>query len=229
MMHSNQSSSQTCVQPDGMTQGGKLQSKSKAKPVTEAVLLPVGKLPPRTTSIPMAVPFPMPSQVAGGDQGVAARVRQPMTQNATTAIIRNVPARCSQARLLKMWPPEGSYNLLYLPYCFKSRRGAGFALVNFTSHAAMLDFRETWHGSVLLPEASAKPLDVVMAEVQGLESNLMQMRASNKMNRIKHMKHVPVLIHPDGSFADFKVVMQLISSHRGGVVEELDNQDEGVE
>lgn len=148
-----------------------------------------------------------------------ARSQEELDGPWTTAVIRNIPARISQAQLQDLWLSEGSYNFLYLPYSQTTHRTVGFVLVNFVSASARRGFQTLWHGGSLIPDAKVKPLDVAMADLQGLEANLLQMRRTNKMNRLKHMKHVPIIINPDGSFADFKVLMQSIQPNAAGGVD----------
>jgi hypothetical protein len=137
----------------------------------------------------------------------------PIPAYATTAIIRNIPARCTRKHLLEKWPPMGSYNMLHQPYCYKRRRTLGFAIVNFLSNAALVDFQERWHGQYLVPAATTKRLDVGMAAEQGMEANLMAIRRRYSRNRIQHMQHTPTIIRPDGSFVDFHAAMNAIEEN----------------
>merc|ERR1719321_699651 len=114
----------------------------------------------------------------------------------------------SQAGLMKMWPPRGSYDLLYLPYNARQRRTIGYAFINFISHSALLDFHAKWQDFVLEAEAEERGLEIAVADVQGLHKNLLHMKRSKKIGSIKRARHMPVIIRPDGTVADFKRTME---------------------
>jgi len=179
-----------------------------------AAPVPVGKLQPARPSLGVAehivaVPVPAPKQAV--DQAARTRRGQdPLPEDATTAIIRNVPARVSQADLLNLWPPVSSYDFMYLPFDFKTSRSAGFVLVNFVSHGALLEFRSRWHGEFLVTGPKTKRLDVAAADHQGLEANLLSFRQKHPLTKVRDMRHHPVIINPDGTLADFQEVMEAI-------------------
>jgi hypothetical protein len=107
---------------------------------------------------------------------------------------------------MQVWPAQGSYNMLYLPYHPKQGRTMGYAFVNFISIEAAQEFRVRWHGVNLVPEAHAKRLDIGVAEVQGLCNNLLHMRGSKKMKATSHTKHLPMIFANDGGIIDFQQV-----------------------
>jgi len=119
-----------------------------------------------------------------------AVVSNPLPHGFTTLVVRNVPARYTKVMLMKEWPPDGTYDLLYLPFNFKQKRGAGFAFVNFTSHEAAVSFYRQWHGKSLRDQGTAKLLSIVVSEAQGLEENLRHLASSN-VGRIKNPKFLP--------------------------------------
>jgi hypothetical protein len=123
-----------------------------------------------------------------------------------TLVIRNIPIGCTPAQLLALWPPQGLYNLLHLPYSNRQHRTVGYAFINFTSREALLWFSASWSGCIL--RSDAKALDIRIAEVQGFEGNIEHMRQSGKIRSISDPDHMPIIILPDGSFADFKAVME---------------------
>lgn len=162
-------------------------------------------------------------ELSGGTGALAAglwqtppkipRGQEPLPSHVTTLVVRNVPARCSQAMLLQIWPPSlHRYNLLHLPYCHRTRCPIGKVFVNFGSHEAALAFRARWHGVTLMPGAKAKALDIGMAEVQGYRANLEDMVHNTRTSRLKNKRHMPVIIRPDGSICDFKEVVALMTS-----------------
>jgi len=117
-------------------------------------------------------------------------VSQPIPHGVTTLVVRNVPARYTKEMLMQEWPPNGTYDFLYLPFNFKQKRTAGFVYVNCTSHEAAVNFYSQWHGKSLRDQGTSKRLTIGVAEAQGLEANLRHVAASN-ISRIKNPKHMP--------------------------------------
>jgi hypothetical protein len=150
------------------------------------------------------------------------RGHEPIPDDVRTLIVRNIPARCSQDQLLDFWPPHGSYNLLHLPYSYTLRRNVGYAFVNFISKEALFEFREEWRGKMLMPSAGAKRLDIGIAEVQGLVANLRHMKRSKKNYRVRNRQHMPIILKPDGSLANFREVMGSLDNDED--LEEADHE-----
>eukprot|EP00440_Ansanella_granifera_P060558 gb/GFBE01065636.1/.p1 GENE.gb/GFBE01065636.1/~~gb/GFBE01065636.1/.p1 ORF type:complete len:464 (+),score=114.58 gb/GFBE01065636.1/:1-1392(+) len=112
--------------------------------------------------------------------------------DATTLMIRNIPVRYTQEMLLQEWPQEGSYNFLYLPICIKKKCNASFAFVNFITPQAAREFADRWHHARLQFFSARKALDVSLADLQGLEQNLLRCK-SNKTARIRNARFQPVV------------------------------------
>jgi len=123
----------------------------------------------------------------------------------TTIVVRNIPARFSQEKLLEVWPPDGSYNLFYLPYSFQKRRRSGIAFINMVSHEAAVEFTDRWHGQKLADIGSSKRLDVSVAEVQGFAGNLKHLKASN-IKRISNQHFLP-MVFKGANKLDFKALL----------------------
>jgi len=117
-------------------------------------------------------------------------VSSPLPHGVTTLVVRNVPARYTKEMLMREWPPNGTYDFLYLPFNFKAKRTAGFVYVNCTSHEAAVKFYSQWQGKSLCNKGIAKRLSIGVAEAQGLDANLRHVAASN-ISRIKNSKHLP--------------------------------------
>lgn len=95
------------------------------------------------------------------------------TDATTTVLIQNIPSRCTRAELLAAFPPDGSYNFLYLPYSVKQRRTAGFVILNFVSPVAALNFKQVTQGRPLpKSQRPCKPLVVLPSMVQGFLANV---------------------------------------------------------
>lgn len=100
---------------------------------------------------------------------------------ATTLMVRNIPAECTQEFLLELWPNHGTYDFLYLPRNAGGKSNLGYCFVNFVSEAHAAAFKEKWHRAhtaCLGFACSAKRcLSVSLAEVQGLEANVKPLQA----------------------------------------------------
>jgi len=103
----------------------------------------------------------------------------------TTIVVRNVPARFSRDQLLQFWPPDGTYDLIYLPYSMRQQRRSGLVFINMISHEEALGFTAKWHGRKISNVVGAKPLHVGVADVQGFIGNLKHFKGSNvaRMNK----------------------------------------------
>merc|ERR1719181_2298934 len=100
----------------------------------------------------------------------------------TTVMIRNVPFRYTQRKLMKEINSSGflgCYDFFYLPMDPRSHANRGFAFVNFMSSELAEIFYNTFHGNFLRHYSSEQPLAVMKADVQGFEGNA-EHYASNK-------------------------------------------------
>jgi len=112
----------------------------------------------------------------------------------TTIVVRNIPARYTQERLLEVWEPDGSYDFFYLPYCVKQKRGSGYVFLNFCSHQAARYFWQRVQGTRLPGCEHLKNLDVAVADIQGLENNL-RYWGSHKLSRISNSSFLPMVFN----------------------------------
>jgi len=126
----------------------------------------------------------------------AARVRRSSEAlvGKTTLVIRNIPARFTQQEILKrVWVPDGTFDLLFLPHSFKLGHSVGYCFINFTSSAHAQAFHHRWHGQMLLGGSKAKPLDVHAARSQGIYDNMKYLSTSEVM-RVKNSKFQPAVL-----------------------------------
>jgi len=123
----------------------------------------------------------------------------------TTIVVRNVPARFSQEQLLQLWPPNGTYDLMYLPYSYQRQRRSGLVFINMTSHEAALNFVAKWHGHKIENVSGAKRLDIGVAAVQGFMMNLKHLKASN-IARVRNEQFLPVAFNGTQQL-DFKSLL----------------------
>ncbi|CAE8603565.1 unnamed protein product, partial [Polarella glacialis] len=98
--------------------------------------------------------------------------RRPFLPHMTTIVVRNIPARYSQALLMEMWPQHTyAYDSFYLPYKDTEKRGAGFVIINFVTHAAAAYFWQVVSGVKMPNCGHLKGLDVAVADLQGFQKN----------------------------------------------------------
>lgn len=199
-------------------------------PVTASagcLLLPPGPLACNIDARPFVLAKTMQSDFdADARQGVApttALKSEPLPHGVTTLIVRNIPARCTQASLLDLWPPEGVYNLLHLPYDHRRKCHVGKAMINFVSSMAAEAFRAKWQGGLVSPKAKVKKLSMVAADVQGLRGYLDNLLPLWRSGRMKNKIDIPIIIQPDGSFGDFKALMTEIHANSQDLAREHDS------
>lgn len=96
---------------------------------------------------------------------------KPIPEHATTLVIRNVPGSMSQRDVTSLWPPEDTYDYIYLPR-HPHNQNAGYAFLNFLSNAAAQRFYHRWHGRFITGLWFPKSLNINVARLQGLRDNL---------------------------------------------------------
>jgi len=90
----------------------------------------------------------------------------------TTLVVRNIPARYSQEKLIEEWKLGERCNLLYLPFSFKARRTLGYAFVNFLSEEAANGFAAIWSQARMHDHGAVRPLQVTLHTTQGFWENV---------------------------------------------------------
>mmetsp|Transcript_142771 Transcript_142771/g.397693 ORF Transcript_142771/g.397693 Transcript_142771/m.397693 type:complete len:301 (+) Transcript_142771:89-991(+) len=141
---------------------------------------------------------------------VPLRPLRPLPGGTTTLVVRNIPAHYNPERLLREWPPDGTYNFLYLPYDSTERRPKGYASLNFVMPAYALAFQRQWHGNHLSHTSRSKHLDIVAAATQGIEGNLKQLE-SKDITKVVKRGHLPVLFEGNRQMEAEEVLCRLES------------------
>jgi hypothetical protein len=152
--------------------------------------------PPMTTTNQICVPSAPPLLQAPSSLQQAnlmsllakCQVETPIT----TLMIRNIPTWYTQDMLLNEWPNNNTYDLLYLPFCFRTKRNLAFAFVNFMTPEDAIAFRNRWHKQRLQQHTSRKPLDISDADVQGRFDTLQKL-TKHKSCRIKNVHFQPAI------------------------------------
>lgn len=116
-------------------------------------------------------------------------------RNATTVLIRNIPPRSNVEEILKAFPPDGSYDLLHLPFNIKARRTSSFATINFVCAELAADFHERFNGQQLPHSVRSHkdPLMIMPAKIQGLEANLTFLRDEKGIAEMRNPALLPRL------------------------------------
>jgi len=109
-------------------------------------------------------------------------------------IVRNIPVRFNQERVLQEWPPDGTFNLLYLPCHVPSgKRPRGFAFINFLTPELALAFQEQWHGSQLSVKGRSH-LDIMQFAVQGAW-DILQELSRQDFKKMSRRDNLPALFY----------------------------------
>jgi len=129
------------------------------------------------------------------DEAAEVRYSTKSLLGKTTLVVRNIPARYTQQDILKrFWVPDGTFDLLFLPYSFKLGRTVGYGFINFTSPAYAQAFYRQWQGQMLAGGSKAKPLDIHASRSQGIYDNMKHLSTSDVM-RVKNTKYQPSVFH----------------------------------
>jgi hypothetical protein len=94
----------------------------------------------------------------------------------TTLMIRNIPPPYTPEDLIQEWPNDSTYDFFYLSFNSRLQRNLTYAFINFTSPEAALEFKCQWQNMRLGRHPSQKPLNIGVADMQGRDENLRQLR-----------------------------------------------------
>jgi len=101
----------------------------------------------------------------------------------TTAMVRNIPAKFTQALFLNRLEElfeTSVVDFLYLPVDFGTRKSLGYCFINFDTNDSLNRFFSIFEGLQLSPN-SPKTLAITPAKVQGFEKNYNLFKASSVM------------------------------------------------
>uniref|UniRef100_A0A7S1AHG0 RRM domain-containing protein n=1 Tax=Noctiluca scintillans TaxID=2966 RepID=A0A7S1AHG0_NOCSC len=127
-----------------------------------------------------------------------------LSDSVTTLMIRNLPRRLAQKTLLEELDNTGFaglFDFCYMPCCFDSGAGKGYAFVNFTTVEAAERLITAWHKTHRfgLKECDV-PLNIAPASVQGLIRNTSKWRAP-RMSRVRNPNLRPFVVPRDDPLA----------------------------
>eukprot|EP00933_Yihiella_yeosuensis_P014367 TRINITY_DN12913_c0_g1_i7.p1 TRINITY_DN12913_c0_g1~~TRINITY_DN12913_c0_g1_i7.p1 ORF type:complete len:193 (-),score=46.42 TRINITY_DN12913_c0_g1_i7:311-889(-) len=107
-------------------------------------------------------------------------VAEAWPEDYTTAMLRQIPRRYSPEELvaeLLALGYENTFNFFYLPMDIRKRRNRGYCFINFRDSAAAKRFILDFHHATLERYPTQKILEVVPAEIQGLDETVGQFDA----------------------------------------------------
>lgn len=131
--------------------------------------VPSALAPPTRLAQPCASKRVAESPAARGPP-VPPKPPRPLPHGTTTLIVRNIPASVKQDRILQEWRPDGTFNMLYLPW-----RPKGCAIINFLTPELALAFQQQWHGNYLSMTGHTKRLDIAAYASQSVWDILEQL------------------------------------------------------
>lgn len=140
---------------------------------------------------------------------------KPIAKGITTLVIQNLPGRYSQDDVLNIWPVDGTYDYMHVPYNLLQKRPLGYVFINFMTSDMAIEFQQNWHGKMLPGTCSnRKPLDVAAAEVQGRQANL-ELIKSRKIGQLGKAGFLPLVLQ-NGVRLDSKAILAELTGLRNG-------------
>jgi len=158
-----------------------------------AVSPPPGLVPPPGLEAPPGLGDETPRGAEGTTVAeLHARLNKcktsPLPPGTTTAMLRNIPNKYTQAGLVERLQEAGfrrELDFIYLPIDFKNKCNVGYAFMNFRTAEACAQFAAEFHGSnsrEKLPGFNSKKVcEVSAARFQGCDENIRRLQASSVM------------------------------------------------
>eukprot|EP00929_Paragymnodinium_shiwhaense_P049796 TRINITY_DN25111_c0_g1_i1.p1 TRINITY_DN25111_c0_g1~~TRINITY_DN25111_c0_g1_i1.p1 ORF type:complete len:492 (-),score=63.53 TRINITY_DN25111_c0_g1_i1:327-1802(-) len=124
---------------------------------------------------------------ARGDRGNSSK---------TTVMLRNLPIFLTQRRLLEELDTtgfRGLYDFCYMPCCFESGHGKGFAFVNFALPEHAASFMNSWGATRKFGVTQGQPsLNISYADIQGKDANTAKWD-NQRLRRVRNPKLRPFI------------------------------------
>jgi len=132
----------------------------------------------------------------GTAEGTKTRASKFSKPGISTLMLRNIPKYMTSQRLEQEVVRSGfvdNYDFIYAPRNLNTNSSMGYAFINFLSGSVLQDFAHAWHGSRHLCQAgSDMPIDVSVAELQGLAANAKRW-SSGRMMRLQNPALRPII------------------------------------
>jgi len=116
---------------------------------------------------------------------------EPTPEQGTTIIVWNLPEELNLAGVLKLWPVDGTFNYLEVPFSASEKRHKGRALFNFVSEEAAMLFVSKWNRQWLHPSQKA-PLEIRQAQIQGIQQLLFRFQGKD-IDKLDHHGCLPLI------------------------------------
>jgi len=154
-----------------------------------------------------------PHESAAHGQQLGNEQEEFLPPGTRSLLVRNIPTRVTQDDLMRMWPADGTYDLLYMPWSPKQRRFCGDAFVSFGRAEDALRFWRQWHGETLESHGRTKVLKIVPSYQQGFEECLLGLK--REFNETVTANHLPGIFElGTGRRLDFRAVFaQVMARH----------------
>lgn len=120
-------------------------------------------------------------------------------ENTTTVMIRHIPCKYSQRKLMKEINDAGflgHYDFFYLPMDPRSRANRGFAFINLDLPETAKKLCQAINGKRLRHFNSEKVLAVAPADLQGFDANAAHYAASRVLRVERNPHHRPLFFRP---------------------------------
>lgn len=128
----------------------------------------------------------------------ATQMFSELSDSCTTVMLKNVPSKYTQRKLMKEISSAGflgKFDFIYLPIDFKSRCSRGFAFCNFDHPESARLFHKKFHGQFLQHlNIDQPPLEVTQAEIQGFEPNAEHYVYSRILRKRHNTKSRPMFL-----------------------------------
>jgi len=102
----------------------------------------------------------------------------------TTVIVWNLPDGYNVDSVLTLWPVDGTFNYLEVPFSASEKCYKGRVIINFVNREVAMRFVNTWNGR-WMHHFQRAPLEMCLARVQGLMRLVQRFRHKDiqKLNR----------------------------------------------
>jgi hypothetical protein len=119
----------------------------------------------------------------------------------TTVMVRNIPTRYTSLGLVEVLKEHGfdkTFDFLYLPMDFRTRKNVGYAFVNFLDPDNVDRFISQFQGLQLKASTSQKTLEIVPSRRQGFMDNISVFGASELLVSSTHQPFFKPLVMVQG-------------------------------
>ena len=119
----------------------------------------------------------------------------------TTVMVRNIPTRYTSLSLIEVLKEHGfekTFDFLYLPMDFRTKKNVGYAFVNFINPDYVAKFTNSFQGMQLKANTSQKCLEIIPSRRQGFIDNIGVFGASELLTSTSQQAHFKPLVMVDG-------------------------------